>query len=286
MTTASRILVIGAGSPNADMVAETLAADGYQAEWTDKIRFPNPFFLRRFDLVYGIYLQTCSRYIVAAKLLGKKTIIHFVGSDAYWLARERSLLRRGYWKMVLSLTDLIFYVSPHLEAFVHRQGHVLPFPIASHEMQSQEIRKIQPDRDILYYCPGGQRNSAIYRLEWIVEYARQHPDEKITIIGNITHPADYEVNLPNVEVIPFVERAKMPALYRRHRKLIRMTTEDGLPRMPSEALLCGLEVIFNGKEVKTIPRERDPKEFAKSFFNALTEKWGPDGASKYVARTS
>jgi hypothetical protein len=61
-----------------------------------------------------------------------------------------------------------------------------------------------------------------------------------------------------------------------------MTTEDGLPRMLSEALLCGLEVVFNSEEIKTIPKERDPNEFAKSFLNALTGKWGPKVASKYV----
>jgi len=282
MTSPLRILVVGVGSPNADMVAEVLNANGFRAQWTDKIRFPSPFLLHEFDLVYGIYLQTCSRYIIAATLFGKKTIIHFVGSDAYWFAREQSLWRRIYWKLILHLTDLVFYVSPHLEEFVHRQGYVLPFPIAMHDMQVQEIRKTQPNRDILYYCPGGERNAEIYRLQWITEYARQHPDEKITIIGNITHPANYEMNLPNVEVVPFVERAQMPDFYRRHRKLIRMTTEDGLPRMLSEALLCGLEVVFNGEEIKTFPKERDPNEFAKSFLNALTGKWGSQEASKYV----
>ena len=102
MTTPLRILVVGVGSPNADMVAEVLNANGFRAQWTDKIRFPSPFLLHEFDLVYGIYLQTCSRYIIAAKLLGKKTIIHFVGSDAYWFARERSLWRRIYWKTSLA----------------------------------------------------------------------------------------------------------------------------------------------------------------------------------------
>jgi hypothetical protein len=284
MAIQSRILVVGAGSPNADMVAEALNSNGFRAEWTDKIRFPNLYSLRDFDLVYGIYLQTCSRYIIAAKLLGKKTIIHFVGSDAYWFARERSIWRRVYWRTVMYLTDVTLYVSQHLQTFVNRDGYLLPFPIASSEFQTSELRSILPDRDVLYYCPGGARNAEIYRLEWITEYARQHPDEKITIIGNITHPAEYRVSYPNVEVVPFLGRAEMPAFYRRHRKLIRMTTEDGLPRMLSEALLCGLEVNYNGEKIETIPKEREPKEFAKSFLNALTEKWGPKAASHFTER--
>jgi hypothetical protein len=52
--------------------------------------------------------------------------------------------------------------------------------------------------------------------------------------------------------------------------------------MLSEALLCGLAVTFNGEEVTDIPKERDPKEFAKSFLKALNEKFGPKEASNYV----
>jgi hypothetical protein len=261
------------------MVSEVLCANGFQAQWTDRIRFPNPFFICKFDLVYGIYLQTCSRYIISAKLLGKKTIVHFVGSDAYWMAREKSLWRQFYWKAVLHLTDLVLFVSPHLQNFVHRKGYVLPFPIAANEFRSPELRAINPDRDVLYYCPSGERNAEIYRLDWITEYARQHPHEKITLIGNITHPANYKLGLSNVEIVPFVERSQMPRFYRRHRKLIRVTSEDGLPRMLSEALMSGLEVEFNGETIKVIPRERDPEEFAKSFRKVLSEKWPESGTS-------
>jgi len=263
-----KILVVGAGSPNADMVAEVLNAGGFQAAWTDKIRCPNPFRIKRFDLVYGIYLQSCSRYIIAGKLLGKKTLIHFVGSDAYWMAREQSILRRFYWRIVLRLTDIVLYVSPHLQKMVHREGSVLPFPIATSEFQSSQAGAL-PDRDVLYYCPGGERNAEIYRISWIIDYARQHPNEQITILGNVTHPAHYQIDLPNAQVVPYVTRAEMPAFYKRHRKLIRMTTEDGLPRMLSEALLSGLEVEFNGQKVKDIPPERVPQEFVNTLERVL-----------------
>jgi len=266
-----RILVVGTGSPNADMVAEALRANGFRAAWTDKVRFPNPLKLRRFDLIYGIYLQTCRRYIIAGKLLGKKTLIHFVGSDAYGIAREGSLWRRLHLRIVMHLTDCVLYVSPHLETLVKRPGFVLPFPIAFSEYQSQDLRRIQPDRDILYYCPGGALNAKIYRLSWIIDYAKQHPNEKITILGSIHYPAKYQIELPNVLVIPYVDRKDMPNFYRRHRKLIRMTTEDGLPRMLHEGVLCGLEVMFNGKEVRDVPPERDPREFSRTFARMLDE---------------
>jgi hypothetical protein len=264
-----RILVVGAGSPNADMVAEVLRSNGLDAEWTDRVKIPSLRRILSCDVVYGIYLQTCSRYILAAKLLGRKTILHFVGSDAYWVERELSSWRQRYWKYVLRHCDLLLYVSPHLEEMIGLKGVVLPFPIATEAFKQGRRLQVTPDRDVLYYCPSGEANEKIYRLSWIIEYAKAHQQEKITIIGNGSHPANYTIHLPNLEVIPFVERSQMPALYKRHKRLIRMTTEDGLPRMIHEALLCGLQVTFNGQAMTSVPKERDPTEFAFTFRKAL-----------------
>jgi hypothetical protein len=266
-----KVLVVGAGSPNADMVAEVLRSNGIDAEWTDRVKLPSPREILRCDVVYGIYLQTCSRYILAAKMLGRKTILHFVGSDAYWVKRELSSWRQRYWRYVLRHCDLLFYVSPHLEEMIGQKGIVLPFPIATEAFRQGRLLQVLADRDVLYYCPSGEANEKIYRLSWIIEYLKAHPEEKITIIGNVAHPANYVIQLPNLEVIPFVARSQMPALYRRHKRLIRMTTEDGLPRMVHEALLCGLQVTFNGQVMKDVPKEREPTEFASTFRKALDE---------------
>ncbi len=267
----TRVLVVGAGSPNADIVAEVLSSYGVEARWTDQVKIPSPRLILWASVVYGIYLQTCSRYILAAKLLGKKTIVHFVGSDAYWLKRDGSRLRQLYWKFVLNHCGLLFYVSPHLQAMVGRKGITLPFPISTDQFRRSKQLTVESERDILYYCPSGGVNEKIYRLDWIVEYARTHPQERITVIGNVTHPAVYKIPLPNVDTIPFVERSRMPELYRRHRTLIRMTTEDGLPRMMHEALLCGLKVIYNGQEMTIVPDEREPSKFASTFIKALNK---------------
>jgi hypothetical protein len=262
-----RILVVGTGT-NPNTVAKALISKGESADWTDKVSVPSIFLLRRFEVVYGIYLQTCSRYILAAKFLGKKTIIHFVGSDAYWYTREKSRLRRAYWRIVLRFCDAVVYVSPHLRNLVGKSGVVIPLPIATFNFKD-ERPLVSADRDILYYCPSGPANEKIYRLDWIIDYARSHPEEQITIVGSPSHPARYSIALKNVEIVPYVESSQMPSLYRKHKKLIRMTTEDGLPVMVHEALLCGLQVIFNGQEVREIPKEREPAEFAAAVLKVL-----------------
>ena len=264
-----RVLVVGAKSTTADFLARLLSEHGYTAKRTEKLKFPNPLVIRKFDIIYGIYLQSCSRYIPLAKCLGRKTIIHFIGSDAYWYSRERSLWRRIYWSIVLRCTDLIFYVSPHLKQLVKSAGDVLPLPIDVEKFKQSAHSKIVPDRDILYYCPSGYPNENIYRLDWILEYANAHPEQKITIIGNRTNPAHYQISRPNVLVIPFVHQNEMKTLYQRHKRLIRMTTEDGMPEMLHQAILAGIEVIFNGEIIKEFPRERLPDHFVESFTKAI-----------------
>ena len=264
-----RVLVVGAKSTTADFVAKLLNEHGYAAKRTEKLKFPNPLVIRQFDIIYGIYLQSCSRYIPLAKCLGRKTILHFIGSDAYWYSRDRSPWRRIYWKIVLRCTDLIFYVSPHLKLLVKSAGDILPLPIDVREFKRSNTNKIEPDRDVLYYCPSGAANEKIYRLDWVLRYATGHPEQKITIVGNQTNPAKYEIQLPNVLVIPFVPQNEMQQLYWRHKQLIRMTTEDGMPQMLHEAILAGLEVIFNGQTIREFPQERLPEYFSRSFTEAV-----------------
>ena len=262
-------MVAGVGSPNADFIAKVLGSNGFNAEWTDHIRRPDPHMIRRFDVIYGIYLHGCDRIFTLAKMLRKRTVLHFVGSDAYRLASESSVRRRLYWRGILRLADIVLYVSPHLEKMVNRRGFTLPLPIATAQFKYRELRMVPPERDVLYYCPSGAINEKIYRLDWIIEYARTHPEEKITIIGNSSHPATYKIRYPNVEVIPHVDQSQMPLLYRRHKRLIRMTTEDGLPRMIHEALLCGIEAVHNGREIRELPMELEPVAFAERFRKIL-----------------
>lgn len=264
-----RILVVGCIERcNNEVVVDALRSRGFDVDYTEKVKVPDVLKLRSFDVVYGVHLQTCSRYVMTAEMLGRKTIIHFVGSDAYRYARERGL-RKLFWRSVIGRCDQVLYVSPHLMKLVGRQGSVLPLPIRIDLFKKSREDTTVPKRDVLYFCPGGSEGAKTYRRDWIVDYARSHPEEKITIIGNSISPADRDFNMPNVEVVPYVPYDRMGEVYARHRKLIRMTTQDGLPRMVSEALLSGLEVIFNGRNVTDVPSERDPEVFAQRFEEEL-----------------
>ena len=265
--TALRILVVGSRWGN-EILVGALRGRGFDVETTRSLRVPDPLQLGRFDLIYGTHLQTCARSVVAGAILGKRTIIHFVGGDAYRYQAEQGL-RKRFWKFAVQVASRIFYVSPHLAEIVGREGVTLPYPIETSQFRPNGNK---PVRDVLYYCPGGEANARTYRRDWIENYGKEHPDQKITVVGNPMFPAEaFPFAVPNIETIPYVEYKKMPQLYSQHRQLIRMTTHNGLPRMVDEAILCGLEVTFNGKAVKEVAAERDPEVFAKKFEEIIAD---------------
>ena len=192
---------MGAGTSNAHYVAKVLSEHRLAADWTDKLRYPNPLRFRKYNIIYGVHLQSRSRSILVAKMQGKKTIVHFAGSDAYWYSHERSILRRLYWRLILLNTGLVLYVSRRLEQIVGRAVFILPFRIRTNSFR--DLGKIKSERDVVYYCPSGMTSETVYQLHWILRYAHEQPEEKITIQENKIHPASYTIQLPNVEVLPF-----------------------------------------------------------------------------------
>jgi hypothetical protein len=260
-------MVSSRGSNN-EVVVDALRNKGFHVNYVEDVRIPKLSKIAPAHVVYGAFLQTCNRYIAAAQVLHKKTMIHFVGSDAYRYAREKGL-RKLYYTTLVHACDRVFYVSEHLTTFVRRQGAILPLPIRVSLFD--KAGHASRERDVLYYCPSGAESERIYRLDWILAYAKTHPDEKITILGNVGHPAEYRLDLRNVEVIPFVRYEQIVDVYNRHKRLVRMTTQDGLPRMIDEALLSGMEVIFNGRVIDKVPPERDPVEFADRFEQELSK---------------
>jgi len=232
------------GTSNADILARQLRYYGVHAKAMPPPKLPTLFPLRKFDIIYGIYLMSLTRHVPSIKLLRKKSLIHIIGSDAFRYATAHGL-KKDLWKLALETYDEVLYVTKELQQLIGlEKGKVVPIPIDTKIFKKLEYK--EEKRDILYYCP----KPKTYRLQWILQYAREHPNETITILSYL-----YSVNLPNVKVIPYWPYEKMPVLYSMHRRLIRMTTHEGYPKMPYEALLCGLEVIWNNQRTTEVPEE-------------------------------
>lgn len=231
------------GSFNADILARQLRYYGVESEAGLPPKFPNSIFLRNFDFIYGVCFMRSVSLALSSKFLRKNYVVHFIGSDALDYASRRGVEKKSS-DIVLRLCDEVFYVTAELKQLVGLgRGRVIPIPVDTRMFR--ETGYHGEKRDVLYYCP----NPEIYRSDWIVKYAVDHPNETITILGSPNL-----LGMPNVKVISHVPYGQMPKLYQMHHRLIRMTTHDGCPKMPYEALLCGLEVMWNGQRVTTVPK--------------------------------
>lgn len=165
-------------------------------------------------------------------LLGvSRPIVYIVGSDA--LKIKNSWFFRTMLNLCMFRHARLVYVSEHLRDELGINGEIIPIPIDTSLFKV--ITTAERSEDVLYYCPKG--NEELYRRDWIDAYMREHPNEKVTILDG------------------FVPYEQMPIVYNTHKKLIRMTTRDGVPKMPYEALLCGCKVEYNGVDITEIPDE-------------------------------
>jgi hypothetical protein len=252
-----------AGSEHLEPIAELLRGKGYYVVRLEpRRRSLYVDVVPRFDLVYAEYLMNGARLAKVARLFGKRFVMHIIGTDAIRYAAEKFSWRWFAWFTGLALSDHILYASDDLQQLVGFPGLTLPFPIDTQTIAKRE-RKGEK-RDILYYCPA---NNPIYRPDWLVEFARSNPRLTVTVIGDLGHR-----NVPfNVVVRPVVDRREMSRIYSEHNKLVRMTTHDGTPRMVYEALLSGLDVIWNGEKVTSVPEEVTPEYFLEKFSQHVLE---------------
>ena len=232
------------GNFNADILARQLSYYGVETKVDLPLKVLASFNVRSFDMIYSVCFMRSIRLVLSSKFFRKNYVVHFVGSDALEYVSKRGFERKSS-DMVLRLCDEVLYVTEELKQLVGLgRGKVIPIPV-----DTRMFRETGYDgerRDVLYYCP----NPEIYRSDWIAKYAVDHPDETITILGSPNLS-----DLPNVKVISRVPYDQMAKFYQKHRRLIRMTTHDGCPKMPYEALLCGLEVVWNGRRVTNVPND-------------------------------
>lgn len=176
------------------------------------------------SLVMGIWRW---HWIIRTQMLPGKKIYRVQGSDAYNIKPETKALL----KMIHSLGTPILYAGNNLKDIIGLSGTVIPTPIDTKIFK--QIEEVERTKDVLYYCPSNKGH--IYRIDKLLEYKKNHPNETITIVdGNIPHE-------------------KMPIIYNQHKKFIRWTIHDANPKMPYEALLCGCMVWHNDQPISAVP---------------------------------
>ena len=158
----------------------------------------------------------------------------------------RSCYRREDWLPILEGAALRIWLSPlHKEAW----GHGMP-----ELMDIQFLINPSTIDCSAFWDMGNERSGTIAvdsgmgfkGRDLFFEWALEHPDESITLVGPIERPPQGGTVPPNISVLRTVHYSKMNELYNKHTTFLHIP-ENPMPfdRTIVEAQLAGCKVITN-----------------------------------------
>ncbi|HPI10117.1 MAG TPA: glycosyltransferase [Catalimonadaceae bacterium] len=74
-------------------------------------------------------------------------------------------------------------------------------------------------------------------IDTVLELAKRMPDARFTLIG--TRPVPHIIVPSNVELVPYVENARLKEYYNRNRYYLQLSLSEGFPNALCEAMACG-----------------------------------------------
>lgn len=235
-----KILVIGSGYFKQGF--RLLESDGYQLEYLDKdtqwqsVGLLDKYrIIRHYDVVHYFWARVRTSEILLGLLLGKRVILHYVGSDVVQTLKskrkvliQRILARVG----VLSLADSE-YLAQSLKG-VKIKSTRLYF---MNRMLVEAEQGYPSQLTVLCYIPDGKEK--FYGLEQVLYCAEKMPDTEFLLLRNTGAS-----NLPNVRSLGFVPEEEIYNIYNLCNVYVRMTQHDSLSCMVLELLACGRHVIW------------------------------------------
>ncbi len=193
--------------------------------------------IRKIDLLHGFFFHSSWPWFIKAKLLRKKTVCYWIGSDT--LLATKNYIRKIQLRFVNLFIDRHVVVSGRLKEELQDVGiksEVLEFG------PKVKIENIEyPEKfSVLAYCVKDAEE--LYGLDKVLHLANRFPGIEFYIVGmDLPDSEKYEI-LPNVTYCGYVD---MDTIWPKITLLIRMTLHDGYPRMIVEALAKGRYVIHN-----------------------------------------
>ena len=191
--------------------------------------------IRDVDMVYNIYTgETFHRYAFIARMLGKKVVTHWIGTDVY------NFYNGIHPYKGLGLSQIHLACSGPLARELQEKGvnsHVLP--LAPFHM-SMELVPMPKTHAVLAYLPEGRED--FYGIGFVRQAAAHWPSLPFYVVANgkaRLFPED------NIYPLGHLDTEQMEALYKKISILIRITRHDGWPMMVMEALAKGRHVICN-----------------------------------------
>lgn len=192
--------------------------------------------LANVDILHGIYMGTSPVTLFIAKLLRKKTICHWIGTDVFTaLTSKKERLKA---KLSDRFVNIHLAVSPGLVDELKSIGiDALWMPIVP-PIVSDEIRPLPGSFTALSYIPDAR--SDFYGASIIHQLAKDFPTTNFIIVSG---EGKGVASLPNVTYLGWQE--DMDKIYEGTNVLLRITKHDGLSKMVLEALARGRQVIWS-----------------------------------------
>jgi hypothetical protein len=180
------------------------------------------------------------KYMLIAKLFGKKHVKHWIGTDAYIVTGAKGSLGSLWRAVYLSWPDMHLSVAQHLADVLQSNG-VKVAGIVRNVTAALATGQVEPLPDTFtvlgYWTPG---HYEFYRGDIVLNLARQMPDVKFLVVGTDGEGASAPAN---VEFLGWVQ--DMAAVYSRCSVLVRMPETDGACNMPLEMVVRGRYAIYN-----------------------------------------
>lgn len=197
------------------------------------------------DIVYNVFCNNfASLELIAARILGKRTINHWIGTDV------RLLLERRISKWLTQLSSTATFVCyKGLQDDLHGVGiEANILPIVPFGM-SFDICTMPRDHAVLVYLPEGKEDE--YGIDEIREAVRAFPNLPFFVVANRNIELFYGAK--NVSMLGRLSLEQMESLYSKISILLRLHKSDGLSMMVLEALGKGKHVIWDHELQHTMP---------------------------------
>lgn len=207
------------------------------------------------DVVYHVYGTDINRLALlrVAKLLRKKIILHWIGTDVLEAAeifrKEGRVLNAGYPHVDLA-------VAEHLCQELNKIGiEAKEVPIIPVGLEF-EVLPMPENHGVLSYIPESRQD--FYGIDLLRKMARRFPEVPFYVVANTgaQDPAD----LPNVHYTGLLCWEELRRVYEKCSVLLRYPRHDGLPVMMLEALGMGRQVICRYPFPYVITPEEDSIE--------------------------
>ncbi len=190
--------------------------------------------LARCQIVYGTGFGFAAKLWAACRLMGKRTVNHWVGTDVLLAledARHRQMAQQAARFIQQHLA-----VAPWLSVELKSVGIASELAALTTPVRYAR-RAVRGQPGALAYLP--DERAEFYGAEIVRTAARELPDLPFAVVAGT---AERQPALPNVTYLGWI--SDMKPLYEQYPILLRVAKHDGLPKMVLEALAYGNQVIF------------------------------------------